>query len=1486
MKKRVEIERNYITSSSSISFFNIRNLLIILLILIVAAIVVYFGFKPGMLIPSPENEFYVDTNSIGGTCSDSNPGSIDQPWCTIQKAANTLEPGQTVYIREGVYKESVKLTKSGTESGRIEFRNYPGENPVITGSDIFEDWNLVSDNIYLLNNFSYLNGYPSAVCKGGFENKILCSNKQLIQDGRLLKETDVFCNESFASYSLPIRLIDYDFAAIQENLISDNSGNGNNGIIQNAVIKDGLNGNAIELNSTDSSVNISFSQPLNDNYSISLWFNQEYSKNAKLLTASIPNASIFIGIGANGALTASSHKAFTSNWSDNYVSPRIIAVPNRWYHIVFVVNGGNLSLYLNGNLIANKLYSNDLSEFSSYISVDKIFIGSALGRNTNVTFNGLIDDFRLYDNSLGASVIKNIYLGEICNHTSYGLVEPGTFYVEPETNLTYARFFGDVNPAGHKIELSKRTQLFYNIRPNLTATPPIPRVDYITISGISGIYAKNHELGAFEFFGDNLIIENNNISWTNQFGLLVKGDNNIIRNNSAEYNGRMGIGGSGLGNLWENNSVIYNNLKGFGLEGGFGSAGSSGMKITSSNNSILRNNYAAYNKGVGIWLDINNNNNIIENSISHDDAYAGIMVEISGMNGGNIVRNNIVYNTKNFGPDPARALLVQDSVNTKVYNNVVYNSSAFGINVHYSEYRDEAGAKRILANNIVRNNIAFNNAKKQIYIENQTCPKGVCSNIVNGILWFYSNIEDYNLIYGNQTDILGEHSINANPMLEDPLNYNFIPDEDSPAIDAGKTLLRVRDDILGNSRPQNHKWDIGSYELVRTADDSGKVLELSFEDNTDDFSGFSNNGAVFGDSYYTSGILGKGIHLDGDKDYIIVNDSSSLHIEDEITISAWVKSDTNPRDFMAKTGWNCMRMILNESINHSETNNVKTAYTIGENNLFLLSGNNTINTNQWYNIVFSYNGKIAKLYINGELKAYNDSIKGKLVTNSYPLMIGGYKCNETFGDVRCFNGTLDEIKIYNKSLSSHQIVKNYEDILIKRLAKFSFENIQDNITFDSLNSSINGTLHNVSVVDSIKGQAVNFSLNNSFVDLGNKTIKLYDKYSIAFFLNLNADQFGTVFASNYGTNMIVRYDNTTKTIHGIAYQASSSYWPDYDLYGKTEINLGEWNHFVFVVDGTNLSFYLNGKLDSSTLINAVNLSYRNSSSYIGQTTMSWNRAFLNGSVDELEIYNQALSPKMISSLYSQISCGNSVCNSGETCDSCPSDCGECQSQITISLPAQGQTYRTLVPLVFNFSDEMTTAYYTIDSINKNTTGTISSISLDDGDKILTVYASNSEGLISNQSVSFSVDHTYGSYCGDSVCDADIGETCETCGFDCGTCEDDDLGRSRGSATYINNSTIIQNYTLIPNYLEEDCTDSCSSLRYSCGEFTICGEKVNCGVCSSEEICSSSGICLAQEILKQEGLSPTFKIALIGLILTILLVVAIVFFVIYKKRDKL
>src|SRR5207302_909819 len=42
--------------------------------------------------------YYVAPNGL-----DSNPGSQAQPWQTIQKAANMLSPGDTVYVRTGTY---------------------------------------------------------------------------------------------------------------------------------------------------------------------------------------------------------------------------------------------------------------------------------------------------------------------------------------------------------------------------------------------------------------------------------------------------------------------------------------------------------------------------------------------------------------------------------------------------------------------------------------------------------------------------------------------------------------------------------------------------------------------------------------------------------------------------------------------------------------------------------------------------------------------------------------------------------------------------------------------------------------------------------------------------------------------------------------------------------------------------------------------------------------------------------------------------------------------------------------------------------------------------------------------------------------------------------------------------------------------------------------------------------------------------------------
>lgn len=60
---------------------------------------------------------------VGGTgASDSNPGTVGSPWATLQKAADTVIAGDTVYVHAGTYKGFEIANKSGTSTSRIVFK--------------------------------------------------------------------------------------------------------------------------------------------------------------------------------------------------------------------------------------------------------------------------------------------------------------------------------------------------------------------------------------------------------------------------------------------------------------------------------------------------------------------------------------------------------------------------------------------------------------------------------------------------------------------------------------------------------------------------------------------------------------------------------------------------------------------------------------------------------------------------------------------------------------------------------------------------------------------------------------------------------------------------------------------------------------------------------------------------------------------------------------------------------------------------------------------------------------------------------------------------------------------------------------------------------------------------------------------------------------------------------------------------------------------
>ncbi len=72
--------------------------------------------------------------AIGG--EDAGPGTRDEPWATLQHAADSVGPGATVYVREGVYEQKVEIKASGLPGRPITFAAAPGERVVLDGSSL------------------------------------------------------------------------------------------------------------------------------------------------------------------------------------------------------------------------------------------------------------------------------------------------------------------------------------------------------------------------------------------------------------------------------------------------------------------------------------------------------------------------------------------------------------------------------------------------------------------------------------------------------------------------------------------------------------------------------------------------------------------------------------------------------------------------------------------------------------------------------------------------------------------------------------------------------------------------------------------------------------------------------------------------------------------------------------------------------------------------------------------------------------------------------------------------------------------------------------------------------------------------------------------------------------------------------------------------------------------------------------------------------
>ena len=404
-----------------------------------------------------------------------------------------------------------------------------------------------------------------------------------------------------------------------------------------------------------------------------------------------------------------------------------------------------------------------------------------------------------------------------------------------------------------------------------------------------------------------------------------------------------------------------------------------------------------------------------------------------------------------------------------------------------------------------------------------------------------------------------------------------------------------------------------------------------------DASGNANDGSC-GSACPTLGAAGKvgtAASFNGTSSQIVVSDSPSLRLN-QFTISLWVfptQVENNYQPLVAKedsfgANRNYGLYIVPNSLQ------IRYAVWAGDCATKLAansSGQMALNT--WNHIVFTYDGATASFYLNGALDSASSAALGGLCQAAVPLKIG----METSAFLP-FSGKLDEIRIYSQALNAVQVA-SLHNLLI---ANWKVDEPSGATSFaDASGNGNDGSCGSACPTLGAAGQvgtAASFNGTSSQIVVSDSPSLRLNQFTIALWV------FPTQVKSDYQP-LVAKEDSLGASRNYALYIVPNSLQIRYTVWAgdcatrlaansSGQMALNTWNHIVFTYDGVTEKFYLNGVLDSATAAPAGGLCQAAVPVKIGMETS----AFLpfSGTLDDIQIYAQALTAAQVVSLYSPL----------------------------------------------------------------------------------------------------------------------------------------------------------------------------------------------------------------------------------------------------------
>ena len=381
---------------------------------------------------------------------------------------------------------------------------------------------------------------------------------------------------------------------------------------------------------------------------------------------------------------------------------------------------------------------------------------------------------------------------------------------------------------------------------------------------------------------------------------------------------------------------------------------------------------------------------------------------------------------------------------------------------------------------------------------------------------------------------------------------------------------------------------------------AGLIAYYPFTGNANDASG-NNNNPVFNNATLTSdrnGNPNSAYHFNGTNNYMRIPNSATLNMANKMSIALWVKATgyyTGPcyNNMLVMKG-DADYLTGNYFLRFSDAYTGCTNPTTTQERFYgpgVISQLPLVQLNQWYSVVWTYDGTEAKMYVNCVLR---DSALVSITTftNSYDLFIGRLNNGQY---PYWLNGDMDEIRIYNRAINQEEV-----NVLGSCTSTTSCSNWLSTPSWSSFAS--------IGDLD-IPGNQITVEAN----------INRTQPYVAGGGNNTEGDVVSKHTDPN-DVNYLLRPNHAYIT-------TTNGFFSTPDI---CDLELNRTHHVAMVYDGVTLKFYRNGFLLSQVAATG-NLIQNDFPTQIGRYAATiWNTQFL-GYINEVRIWNVARTKAQIQS---------------------------------------------------------------------------------------------------------------------------------------------------------------------------------------------------------------------------------------------------------------